>query len=164
MGRGQASSGGGGSEGWEELQAGNLGLGVWMSTRIRGLGISQSRAESARLWKWRSDKKSGVRSKVLGSSGGACRLGFRNQPKAAGGKSTQSGVTDSAGVPTHPRRSAEVLGSGPRTTASCRLGEAEHAEQPWRTHTNLEAESSRLQNRSAPDPRLGETEAEGTDG
>lgn len=130
-----------------------------MSTRIRGLGISESSAGIARLWKWKSDKKSGIRSKVPGSSEGACRLGFRNQPKAAGGEFTQSGVTDSAGVPTHPRRSAEVLGSGPRTTASCWLGEAEHAEQPWCTHSSLAAESSRLQNRSAPDPRLDKTEA-----
>lgn len=32
------------------------------------------------------------------------------------------------------------------------------------THTSLAAESSCRQNRSAPDPRLDETEAEGTDG
>lgn len=42
------------------------------------------------------------------------------------------GVTHPAGVRTHPRRSAVVLGSGLRTTVSCRLWAAEHAGPPWR--------------------------------
>lgn len=43
-------------QGWEELQARNLGLVVGISTGIQGLGTSESSVGSACLWKWRSDK------------------------------------------------------------------------------------------------------------
>lgn len=53
------------------------------------------------------------------------RLWVENPPNVGG-------VTHPAGVRTHPRRSAVVLGSGLRTTVSYRLWAAEHAGPPWR--------------------------------
>lgn len=83
------------------------------------------------MWKRGSDKRSRVRREGPGSSEDACRPGFRDHPQVMSGESTQRGVTHPAGVCTHPRRSAGVLGSGLRTTASCRLWGAEHAGPPW---------------------------------
>lgn len=85
-----------------------------------------------------------VRRESPGSSEGACRPGFRDHPEVVSGESAQRGLTHPAGVRTHPRRSAGILGSGLGTTASCRLWAAEHAGPPWRRD-----DLSRPQNRPA---------------
>lgn len=74
------------------------------------------------------------------------------------------GMTHPAGVRTHPRRSAVVLGSGLKTTVSCRFWVTEHAGPPcWRD--DLFRPQNRPACRIAPPqlPRRRKTEAKEMD-